>query len=267
MPSPTPIRAHFRSAHRVLNARTTMEPNASLLVTLGIPTLGLITIALVAWALHRLADDGGRAARLFAIGAGAWLAFSGVLAATGFFARFDSVPPRFVLLMLPTLLGPIWLARTSLGELLADRAPLAWVVGFHAFRLPLELVMHEAAAEGTMPPQMTFTGNNFDIVTGATAIIVALLAARGHAPRWLIAAWNALGTLLLINIVIVAVASLPLFRAFGSDPAHVNTWVAYFPFVWLPAALVASAVFGHAVIWRKLAREARSGVRTTLGIA
>lgn len=244
-----------------------MAPNAPLIVTLGIPTLGVITFALIAYAIHRVSDDGGRYARLFAIGASAWLAFTGALAAAGFFARFDSMPPRFLIVFLPTVLAPLWLTRSRVGELLADRAPLAWLIGFHAFRVPLELVMHEAAASGTMPPQMTYTGLNFDIVTGGTAIAVALLAAFGAAPRWLVAAWNLLGSLLLLNIMTIAVASLPMFRAFGADAAHVNSWVAYFPFVWLPASLVASALFGHAVLWRKLVRDARVQSSSTLAQA
>jgi hypothetical protein len=235
-----------------------MTPNASLIVTLGIPTLGVIAFALIAYAIHRVSDDSGRYARLFAIGASTWLVLTGVLASAGFFARFDSMPPRFLIVFLPMMIGPLWLARSRVGELLADRVPLVWLIGFHAFRLPLELVMHEAAATGTMPPQMTYTGLNFDIVTGGTAIAVALLAGFDAAPRWLIAAWNLLGSLLLLNIMTIAIASLPMFRAFGSDAAHVNSWVAYFPFVWLPAALVTSALFGHAVLWRKLLRDARA---------
>jgi len=117
--------------------------------------------------------------------------------------------------------------------------------------------MHRAGIEGTMPVQMSFGGSSFDIVSGITAIAVAALAAYDHAPRWLISAWNALGSLLLLNIVCIAIASLPQFHRFGSDPAQLNTWVAHFPFVWLPAGLVASALFGHAVVWRKLARDAR----------
>jgi hypothetical protein len=130
--------------------------------------------------------------------------------------------------------------------------PVVWLVGFHAFRLPLELVMHRAASEGTMPAQMSFTGWNFDIVTGASALVVAALAAQGDAPRWLLAAWNALGSLLLLAIVLIALASLPIVRAFGDEPSQLNTWVAYFPFVWLPAGPVAAALFGHIVLWRRL---------------
>lgn len=100
--------------------------------------------------------------------------------------------------------------------------------------------MHQAASEGTMPPQMTFTGANFDIVTGATALIVALLAARGWAPRWLVLGWNALGSALLLTILAIAIASLPAFAAFGREPERLNTWVAYFPFVWFPPVSSAS---------------------------
>ena len=118
--------------------------------------------------------------------------------------------------------------------------------------MPLELVMHQAAREGTMPAQMTYTGGNFDIVSGVSAILVAALAARGLAPRWLLVAWNALGSVLLVTILVIAVVSLPTFAAFGSDPARLNTWVAYFPFVWLPAGLVSAAVLGHVLLWRRL---------------
>jgi small-conductance mechanosensitive channel len=76
-------------------------------------------------------------------------------------------------------------------------------------------------------------------------------------------AWNALaGTLLLAVIVVVAIASLPLFHAYGAEPAHLNTWVAYFPFVWLPAALVSAALFGHVVLWRRLLTAPSFGAPT-----
>ena len=113
--------------------------------------------------------------------------------------------------------------------------------------------MHQAARDGTMPPQMTYTGGNFDILTGISALVVATLAARGLAPRWLLLAWNALGSLLLVAILVIAVLSLPTFAVFGSEPARLNTWIAYFPFVWLPAGLVSAAVLGHVLLWRRLA--------------
>jgi hypothetical protein len=90
-------------------------------------------------------------------------------------------------------------------------------------------------------------------------VVVALLAARGQAPRWLVIAWNTLGSLLLLTILGVAVASLPVFAAFGREPARLNTWVAYFPFVWLPAGLVSAAVLGHVLLWRRLLARGMRG--------
>jgi hypothetical protein len=224
-------------------------PTASTLVTLGIPGLALLVVALVGVAILRFVD--ARRAAWYALGAGVWLFATGVLAWSGFLAGGEGLPPRFVIVMVPMFALPVLLGLSEVGERLSN-APLALLIGFQGFRLPLELVMHQAAIEGTMPEQMAYTGLNFDIVTGATALFVAVLAARGWAPRWLLWAWNALGTLLLVAILVIAVASLPVFAAFGREPAQLNTWVAHFPFVWLPAGLVSAGVLGHVLLWRRL---------------
>jgi hypothetical protein len=79
-----------------------------------------------------------------------------------------------------------------------EPAPLTFVV------LPV-LLVGVLAWSGIMPVQMSYTGLNFDIVTGATAIPVALLAATGRAGPRLIAAWNVVGLGLLVNVVTVAI--------------------------------------------------------------
>ncbi len=226
-----------------------MTPRTSSLVYLGIPGLALCVVAVVGLAVLWL--TGRRPAAWFALGAALWLALSAVLGQSGFLSSGSSFPPRLLVLLLPTLLLPLLLGLSRIGAQLAN-APLTLLVLFHAFRLPLELLMHRAAVDGTMPPQMSYTGLNFDIVTGATALLVAALSWRGLAPRWLLLAWNTLGTALLVVIVSIAVVSLPAFAAFGNEPARLNTWVAYFPFVWLPAGLVSAGVLGHVLLWRRL---------------
>ncbi len=235
-----------------------MTREASLLVTGGIPLIACATVAAIAWAIHTLPEDGPLRARRFVLAAATWFAVALALGASGVL-KSSALPPRMLLVMLPMLLLPVLLAFSNVGTALVRRVPVAALVGFHAFRLPLELVMHRAASEGVMPPQMTFTGLNFDIATGVSAVMVATLAAKGLASRRLIAAFNLLGTALLVVIGVVAVASLPAFQAFGSDPALVNTWVTAAPFVLLPAGLVASALFGHLLLWRWLSQYSAKG--------
>ena len=82
--------------------------------------------------------------------------------------------------------GRILLARSSIGDRLARGLPLAYLVGFQAFRFPLELAIHRAYVEGVMPVQMSYSGRNFDIVTGLTALVLAAALAMARVPRWLV---------------------------------------------------------------------------------
>lgn len=181
------------------------------------------------------------------LGAAAWMAATWALAARGTFLDFDRRPPAFVFLVAAifALAGVIGGGRV--GTRLA-RLPLAALVGVQSFRLPLELAMHELSERGIMPSQMSYTGLNFDIVTGATAIVVAALVATGRAGARLVFWWNLMGAALLANILTVAIASTPVFAAFGPD--RLNTFVFHPPFVWLPAVMVLTALTGHIVIWR-----------------
>jgi hypothetical protein len=95
-------------------------------------------------------------------------------------------------------------------------------------------------------------GLNYDIITGLSALGLAMLLRKRDLPRAMLLAWNVMGSTLLLIIVVVSVLSTPLFAAFGREPAQLNTWILFAPFVWLPAVLVGSALWGHALIFRKL---------------
>jgi hypothetical protein len=179
-----------------------------------------------------------------------WLAGAWALAASGLLARWDVRPPPFLVFLVVVLGLVVALAVSPLGTRLVAGLPLAALVGAQSFRFPLELLMHRAASEGVMPPQMSYAGRNFDIVTGAVAAVLAGLLARGLVPRWTAAAWNTGGALLLANVLGIAIVSTPPFGWFGAG--RLNTWVAFPPFVWLPGAMVLVAALGHLLVWRKL---------------
>jgi hypothetical protein len=233
-----------------------MHQTASLFVQLSMlaMVLGVVLMFVIgeAIAAFKLGRSVAAAVTLALGGSLAWMALTGALAASGVLARFELRPPPIAFLFAATLLLGVWLGLSRVGGRMAEGLPLHVLVLAQGFRLPLELVMHAAANEGTMPHVMSYDGYNFDIVTGASALLVGALLQRG-APRTLAYAWNALGVVLLVVVVSVALLSSPSVRAFGDD--EINSWVAYVPFVWLPSVLVAAAIAGHILVWRRLAIE------------
>lgn len=183
-----------------------------------------------------------------------------ILAQSGLFQRWDLRPPPFMLIFVPVTILTAHLALSSVGQKLAKGLSFAILIGAQGFRLPLELVMHQAAIEGVMPPQLSYDGYNFDIATGASALLLAALLAMKLAPRAAIWLWNLMGLALLATIVGLALASMPILQLFGPD--KVNTWVTYVPFVWLPGLLVQIALFGHILVWRKLRATANGHQRS-----
>jgi hypothetical protein len=98
------------------------------------------------------------------------------------------MPPPFVLVPLGAIVLGVAVPCSRLGPLLVRGLSLWALVGAQVFRVPLEIVMHQAAVEGVMPPQMSYAGWNFDIVTGVTAGALGLWLARGRPPRWAVIA-------------------------------------------------------------------------------
>lgn len=192
-----------------------------------------------------------RRAVLMTLGvAGAWMAATWVAAESGALLDFESTPPPFALLVFAIVAFAARIALTRYGRRLAAGVPLWALVGVQGFRLPLELAMHALYERGIMPVQMSYTGRNFDIVTGVAAIVVAALVQRRLAGTRLVLAWNVLGLGLLLNVVVVAILSTPRFRLFGED--RLNVFVMHPPFVWLPAVMVLAALAGHLLVFRAL---------------
>jgi len=203
----------------------------------------------VAW---RRSGAGASAVRRALVLAGVlavgWMALSWSAAASGVLLQWQRTPPPFALLVVAIVVIAVTMTASRFGARIAREIPLWVLIGIQAFRLPLELAMHAMYTRGVMPVQMSYSGLNFDIVTGITAIVVAWLVATGRAGRNLVTAWNVLGLVLLLNVVVVAILATPRFRYFGDD--HLNTWVMYPPFVWLPAVMVLAALAGHLLIFR-----------------
>jgi hypothetical protein len=246
---------------------------ATPLVLLGLPALaGLVGVALVGGVAHAWRATGAapkrtaRAAEMAAAVVVAWAVFCLVLAKAGVLAHFESRPPPLFGVMIVALLGTALIGRSAIGERLVRGLPLWLLVGSQSFRLPLELVMHRAATTGTMPVEMSFSGYNFDILTGVFAVVVAIGLKRGSFGRRVTSVWNNVGLVLLLGINVIALLATPVFHAFG--PGHLNLWIADPPFVLLPTFLVPSALLGHILVFRALRRTRESAANPlSLGVS
>jgi len=239
--------------------------SASALLTVAFVLVVLATAILVLGLVRRAyamsAEQGppGRAPFRAFFGLGVWMALTAALASSGVLGDFDARPPPMLVLMAVTVAGSLAIAFSPFGTHLMAQLPVTWLIGFQGFRLPLELVMQRAAEEHVMPIQMSYSGRNLDIVSGITAILVAWMIARGYGTKrtpWL---WNLLGTGLLLNVLAVAILSLPGVAHWG--PEEVNVWISRPPFVWLPTVLVPFALVGHLLLWRRLLRGQASMAR------
>lgn len=183
-----------------------------------------------------------------ALGLGVWLGGLAGLVASG---RLPSLP----LSGLPLFFGVVFVvsiaaALSPLGGRMSATLPLAALVGFQAFRLPLELVLHSWAEQGTIPETMTWTGQNWDIVSGIVALLAAPLANRRRGLAW---GANIVGGLLLLNVIRVAVMSSPLPFAWGQQPPLLLAW--HLPYALIAPVCVGGALFGHLVLTRALLRR------------
>lgn len=214
----------------------------------------LLLVGLLLWgtAVAYRGDSARGTVLLIGAFAAAWMTATWLGASTGVFRLWDATPPPFAFLVIAIAALACLLAFSPLGTRLITAVPLWVLILVQSFRLPLELAMHARYEQGIMPVQMSYSGRNFDIVTGLTALAVAAIV-RHRKGRGVALAWNVMGLVLVLNVVTVGILSTPRFAYFGSD--RLNVWITYPPYVWLPAVMVLAAIAGHLLIFRSLRLE------------
>ncbi len=116
--------------------------------------------------------------------------------------------PRFV-----PVVAFLVLFMVRVGSFAGARVALAfplWVlIGTQAFRVGVELFIHQLWMDGLVPKMLTFAGANVDIYIGASAPLIAWLSRHGWRGQRLALFWNVLGLLSLANVVARAVLTAP----------------------------------------------------------
>lgn len=179
---------------------------------------------------------------------GLWFVALTVASLSGVASDFSLFPFNIgPLMMIPLIIIVFSVFSKNTSEILAH-VSIKSLSAMQVFRFFVEIVLWLLFLENISPVQMTFEGRNFDILAGITGPIVALLFSGN---RKFMIAWNFICLGLLLNILTVAILSMPTpLRVFMNDPS--NTFVARFPFIFLPGFLVPLAYTLHFLSLKKL---------------
>src|ERR1044072_6224992 len=210
-----------------------------------------ITTTLLAIILFSLATPSKVSTMAFLL---LWGALFGTIAYTGFFLDTAQTPPRFIFMMGPAVLVMILFFVTKRGKALIDRMDLRALTMVHIVRLPVEIILMLLAIYKTIPDELTFEGRNFDIIMGLSALPIVWWIFTKKGSKKILLAWNILGLVLLFNVVIHGILSLPLpFQQIAL--AQPNRAMLYAPYNLLPGLIVPIVMFSHFAAIRVLLKE------------
>jgi hypothetical protein len=186
-----------------------------------------------------------RRSTMAATGTAIWLFAVAAVVRSGVLS--EAPMPRLPLFLAGCNAMGVAVALSPVGRWLASGISIPTLVLFQAFRLPLELILHDWVRQGAIPETMTWTGSNFDVATGVFALTTAPLAGRSRLAAWIA---NVVGFVLLLNVLRVALLSAPL--PFAWPLAQPLVLAFHLPFAWIVPVCVAGALGGHIVLTRAL---------------
>ncbi|MEO7769032.1 MAG: hypothetical protein ABIS01_16495, partial [Ferruginibacter sp.] len=143
---------------------------------------------------------------------------------------------------------------TTKGKALLDGFNIKTLTLLQTVRIPVELTLYWLYLHKAVPGILTFEGRNFDVLSGLSAPFIYYFGfiKKSIGKNWLIA-WNIVCLLLLINVVVNSILSLPTpFQKFAFDQPNIA--IGYFPFMLLPSFLVPMVVLSHIASLRQLSQ-------------
>lgn len=213
-----------------------------------IPILFIGTVLASVYWLYRISYS-----RIFLLTAILWGFLQIAIAASKFYQETDILPPRIMLFgILPTLITIIILFNTKKSLRFIDQIDLKKLTLIHCIRVPVEIVLFCLFNAGVMSEYITFEGTNFDIFSGLTAPLVYFaIRDKITIPKRFLLSWNIICLLLLLNVVITAIFSIPSpFQKLAFDQPNIA--VLYSPYVLLPTLVVPLVLLAHLIAIRRL---------------
>ncbi|HTS44195.1 MAG TPA: hypothetical protein VMH01_07345 [Puia sp.] len=216
--------------------------------------LGLIFASTTALALFFFYRS-TRKSRLVLIIAIVWLTIQSSLGLSGFYKTSGTIPPRFILLILPPLVTIVFLFITVPGIRFINGLNMKWLTLLHMLRIPVEIVLLLLFVNKSIPRVTTFEGRNMDILSGITAGLIYYFGfIKKNLDTRIMLVWNFICLGLLLNIVVIGILSAPSpIQQFAFDQPNIAIY--YFPFVWLPSFIIPLVLLAHFAAIRQALKQ------------
>lgn len=185
----------------------------------------------------------------------AWLALHACMAFLGFYENTHTLPPRLFFALFPTILGGLLWVLLSPAAVFLKNVNLERLHYIHIVRIFVEIFfLHALYLKGYIAQELTYEGNNFDIIPGVTAPLMALLFFTWRLiPQRLLLWWNIFAMLTLFFTISQAILSAPSpFQQFSFHQPTVAVF--HFPFVWLPCMVAPLVLISHFISIKLLSR-------------
>ncbi len=180
-----------------------------------------------------------------------WIAYGGALGYNGVISNTSILPPGIFYLLVPIVLMVMIMASSNVGKSIAQSFPIWMLMGMESFRVVVEVFLHQLWQYGQVPKMLTYEGANFDILIGISAPVAAWLFASGRISNRVALTWNAIGLLMLANVVVRAILTSPGPLHFISTEVP-NVSIGTFPFTYIPGLMVPLALVLHVLSIRAL---------------
>ncbi len=208
--------------------------------------IGFIITTLLVLLFFYLGTDRNKRVLIVSI---SWLILISFISLTGFFQNTNTIPPRFLIV----LIGNIVFIAFLYSNLKIVSLDYRYAMLVHALRIPVEITLHFLFLRKQVPEIMTFNGLNFDIIIGISALIFFILSQlfKVNLGTKTILIWNIIGLLFLMNILVIAILSapLPIQQLAFEQP---NIAVLSFPYILLPSFIVPIVFLTHIILIKQL---------------
>ncbi|MBL4670366.1 MAG: hypothetical protein JKY30_14040 [Flavobacteriales bacterium] len=226
---------------------------------LGLTTLMVILISIMGKnAIDKtVSDKKTRKKKLFLLVGGLilWQLYQLAIGTSGFLTDF-SLPPRFLFcLVLPAFLFTgVFLTKNRKKDWIMA-IPESWLTYIQSFRILVEILFIFSVSAGVLHPTVTIEGYNFDMIFGASALIMWLFTYKIKLiPKPILILWNYLGITILMSVIFLFVSAVYFPNIWG-ETEMMPTEFAKAPYVLVAGFLMPSAIFIHVLSIIRLRRE------------